>query len=70
MYCTTVDRYATDSRPIFQRQLTDIPPTTDTPRIGRVSTGVLTGRYIGRLSADMSIDMSTDMAIENRSILG
>ena len=30
-----------DGRLIFHRQSTDIPPTIDTPRIGRVLTGIL-----------------------------
>lgn len=36
-----MDRCATDSRPIFHRQWTDIPQTIDTPHISRVLTGIL-----------------------------
>ena len=64
-----------DSRLIFHRQSTDIPPTIDTPRIGRVLTGILAmywpvyrvtcrsnvRQYTGRHIVRVSTDISIDI---------
>ena len=41
LYYTTVDQFATNSRPIFHQQSTDILTTIDTPFISQVTTGIL-----------------------------
>ena len=62
IYYTAVDQYATDSRPIFHQQSTDIPPTIDTPHISQVTT-----RYTGHVSADTPFIISVECTPTYRS---
>ena len=68
VYYTTVDRYTTDSRPIFHRQ-SMVNVSAECRALYRPRYRPTVGRYIDRHSADMSVNISTDISTDiSRSI--
>ena len=68
VYYTTVDRYTTDSRPIFHRQ-SMVNISAECRAIYRPRYRPTVGQYIDRHSADMSVNISTDISTDiSRSI--
>ena len=68
VYCTMVDRYTTDSRPIFHRQ-SMVNVSAECRALYRPKYRSTVGQYIDRHSADITIDISFDMSTDiSRSI--
>ena len=68
VYYTAVDRYTTDSRPIFHRQ-SMVNVSAECRALYRPKYWPTVGRYIDRHSADMSVNISTDISTDiSRSI--
>lgn len=65
----TVDRYATDSGPIFHLQSSNIPPTFGTPCIYWLSVDWCIGQHIGRSTRGrVSADISTCQLIRQSKV--
>ena len=73
LYYTTVDQFATNSRPIFHQQSTDILPTIDTTFNSQVTTGILAMYRLtcqlthSRVSADTPFTISVECRPTYRS---